>query len=101
MFCGPSGVVRYLQVGLLAALDELMESGRSEVGVDVGGVEPLQGIHDDLLEDERTEDAFGGTDAELVDVVDSWEERERSEGLPSFSLHPNNKLPDFSHLGAI
>lgn len=39
----------HLQVGLLAALDQLVESRRSEMGVDVGWVQPLQGLHDDLL----------------------------------------------------
>lgn len=47
------GAERYLQVGLLAALDELVERRRSEVGVDVSGVQPLQSLHDDLLQDER------------------------------------------------
>ncbi|TNN28714.1 hypothetical protein EYF80_061137 [Liparis tanakae] len=52
-------------VGLLAALHQLVEGGRPEVGVDVGGVQPLQSLHDDLLQDERTEDSLRRSDAEL------------------------------------
>lgn len=63
--------VSYLQVGLLTALDELVESRCSEVGVDVGGVQPLQSLHDDLLQDERTEDTFCCSNTELVHIVDS------------------------------
>lgn len=39
--CSVDADVSYLQVGLLAALDELVKSRCSEVGVDVGGVQPL------------------------------------------------------------
>lgn len=63
--------VSYLQVGLLAALDQLVESRCSQVSMDVGGVEPLQGVHDDLLQDEWTEHTFGCSHTELVHVVDS------------------------------
>lgn len=63
--------VSNLQVGLLAALNQLVESRRSEVSVDVGRIEPLQSLHDYLLQDKWTEDAFRGSHAELVHVVDS------------------------------
>lgn len=71
------GAERYLQVGLLAALDKLVERWRSEVGVDVGRVQPLQSLHDDLLQDERAEDTFCCSDTELVHVVDSWQSERR------------------------
>ena len=48
-----------------------MEGGRAEVCVDVGRVEPLQGVHDDLLQDEGAQHALGGAHAELVHVVHS------------------------------
>lgn len=64
-------VVDVLQVGLLAALDKLVESRCSEVGVDVGRVQPLKSFHYDLLQDERTEDTFCCSDTELVHIVDS------------------------------
>lgn len=41
------------------------------MGVDVGGVESLQSLHDDLLQDEWTEDAFRCSHTELVHIVDS------------------------------
>lgn len=63
--------VSYLQVGLLAALDKLVESRCSEVRVDVGRVQPLKSLHDDLLQDEGTEDTFCRSDTELVHIVDS------------------------------
>lgn len=66
-----AGAKWYLQVGLLAALDELVERRRSEVGVDVGGVQSLQSLHDDLLQNEWTEDTFCCSHAELVHIVDS------------------------------
>lgn len=69
--CSVAGGERYLQVGLLAALHELVERRRSEVGVDVGGVQPLQSLHDDLLQDEWAEDTFCCSHTELVHVVDS------------------------------
>lgn len=66
-----------LQVGLLAALNQLVESRRPKVSVDVGRIQPLQGLHDYLLQDKRTEDTLRGPHAELVDVVDSCRARER------------------------
>lgn len=45
----------------------------------VGGVEPLQGLHDDLLENKRTQHTFGCSHTELVDVVDSWGRRRGGE----------------------
>lgn len=75
----PRPHVSNLQVGLLAALDQLVESRRSEVSVDVGWVEPLQSLHDYLLQDKWTEDAFCGPHTELVHVVDScgYDEEEK------------------------
>lgn len=64
-------VVDVLQVGLLAALDELVERRRSKVGVNVGGVQSLQSFHDDLLQDKWTEDTFGCSHTELVHIVHS------------------------------
>lgn len=69
--CSVNADVLYLQVGLLAALDELMERRCSEVGMDVGGVQPLQSLHDDLLQDKWTEDTFCCSHTELVHIVDS------------------------------
>lgn len=71
--CSVDVDVSYLQVGLLAALDELVESRCSEVGMDVGRVQPLQSLHDDLLQDEWTEDTFCSSNTELVHIVDSWQ----------------------------
>lgn len=70
-----TGYGKYLQVSLLAALNQLVEGRRSEVGVDVGRVQPLQGLHDDLLQDEWTEHAFCRSNAELVHIVHSWQDR--------------------------
>lgn len=69
--CSVNADVLYLQVGLLAALDELMERRCSEVGMDVGGVQPLQSLHDNLLQDKWTEDTFCCSHTELVHIVDS------------------------------
>lgn len=66
------GAGPYLQVGLLAALHQLVEGRSSEVGVDVGRVQPLQSLHDDLLQHEGAQHAFGCSHTELVNVVDSW-----------------------------
>lgn len=71
--------VSNLQVGLLAALNQLVESRRSKVSVDMGRIQPLQSLHDYLLQDKRTEDTFCGPHTELVHVVDSCQTRERME----------------------
>lgn len=63
--------VLHLQVGLLAALDKLVKSRCSEVGVYVRWVQPLQSLHDDLLQDKWTEDTFCCSNTELVHIVDS------------------------------
>lgn len=63
----------YLQVGLLAALHQLVEGRCPQVSVHVGGVEPLQRVHDDLLENKRTQHTFGCSHTELVHVVYSWQ----------------------------
>lgn len=68
---GMKAAVSNLQVGLLAALNQLVESRRSKVSVDVGRIQPLQSLHDYLLQDKRTEDTFRGSHTELVHVVDS------------------------------
>lgn len=63
--------VSNLQVGLLAALDQLVESRRSKVSMNVSRIQPLQSLHDYLLQDKRTQDTFCGSHTELVHVVDS------------------------------
>jgi len=63
--------VSHLQVGLLTALDQLVERRSSKVGVDVSRVQPLQCLHDYLLQDEWAEDTFCCSNAELVDIVHS------------------------------
>lgn len=68
--------VSYLQVGLLAALHELVKSRSSEVGMDVGRVQSLQSLHDDFLQDERTEDTLSSSNTELVHMVDSCQYRQ-------------------------
>lgn len=71
-----------LQVGLLTALNQLVESRRSEVSVDVGRIEPLQSLHDYLLQDKWTEDAFCSSHTELVHVVDPcWYSKEGKQIL--------------------
>lgn len=62
-----------LQVGLLASLDQLVESRRSQVSVDVGWIQPLQSLHDDLLQHKWTEDTFCRAHTELVHIVDTCE----------------------------
>ncbi len=39
--------------------------------MDVGRVQFLQGLHDDFLQDEWTEDTLRCSDTELVNMVDS------------------------------
>lgn len=58
-----------------------MEGRRAEVGMDVGGVQSLESLHDDLLKDEGAEHALSRTHTELVHVVHPWRGWETREQL--------------------
>lgn len=70
----------HLQVGLLAALDELVKGGSAEVSVNVCGIQPLQSLHNDLLQHKRTQHTFGSSHTELIDIIHTWRQRQKEQG---------------------
>lgn len=62
----------HLHVCLLTALHQLVEGRGSKVVVGMNGVQPLQRLHDDLLQHKRAQHPLGCPHTELVHVVHSW-----------------------------
>lgn len=62
----------HLHVCLLAALHQLVEGRGTQVVVGMSRAQPLQRLHDDLLQHKRAQHPLGCPHTELVHVVHSW-----------------------------